>query len=432
MTPRRSRARLAAISTIVAGGLAFVGGCADETARDQASNNASSGDGLAAGATMEEYQAAFESIDPITLTTQSPSPKGAATGKNVEDYFAAITEWSGGKITFEISYANALVPVTEVDNALNDGRLDVGQVLPIYEPAEFPANAAMVELTVLSDQRPVLGDLQGNAWPNQVAFQTPEMVSEFEDKGMKVLVPFYNSGANVLWCRDERVSLDQLKGMQAAAGGTAQSAEITSIGGTPVSVAYPELFESLQRGVVDCSVSSMTVGVLGGFISAAPHGVVDPDAGFALAPGAMAVSSATWDELPLVARQLMWDRIDVFLGENVTEKIWPNNAEAVATAKANGGGITAFQPDARTALQSANEQILTGVESGSAVADPAGLVESSRDAAEEWTTKIEGLELSGIDGVDYTNYDTWDHASVDISPFTDAVMESIWAEGRPQ
>src|SRR5690606_40768912 len=54
----------------------------------------------------------------------------------------------------------------------------------------------------------------------------------------------------------ERRSLDDLKGMQAAAGGQAQSKEIEALGGSAASVAYPELYESLQRGVVEIGRAS--------------------------------------------------------------------------------------------------------------------------------------------------------------------------------
>lgn len=59
----------------------------------------------------------------------------------------------------------------------------------MYEPQEFPATSALLDASVLSDQSAVTGVLQSNAWPADVALNTPEIVAEFEDKGMKLMLP---------------------------------------------------------------------------------------------------------------------------------------------------------------------------------------------------------------------------------------------------
>ncbi|HLU96689.1 MAG TPA: TRAP transporter substrate-binding protein DctP [Thermobifida alba] len=390
-----------------------------------------SGQGVEYGASMEEYHAAFADVEPITLTTQSPAPKGSITGANVEAYFEALTEWSDGKLQFDIAYSNAIVEPAEADDALIDGRLDIAQVLPIYEPSEYPANAALIEASFLSDHSVVVGALQSNAWPLETAFDTPEILQEYEDKGIKLMMPSYNSGSNALFCSKERRGLDDLKGMQAAAGGQAQSKEIEALGGSAASVAYPELYESLQRGVVDCSVSSLTVGVLGGFIEAAPHVVVDPDAGFALAPGGMAVSQATWDSLPLVARQLMWDRLDVFLTSNIADKIWPNIVEASTQVAEAGGSIEVFEDDARKALNKANAELLEDLRGTPAIADGDAFVDRMEESAAKWLQIVEE-DLGYTNETDYNGFADWYTAdAVDLEPYVTRVYEEILLEHRP-
>jgi TRAP-type C4-dicarboxylate transport system substrate-binding protein len=423
---RKARVGTVAISLVSVLALAS---CAEEAGGGGEAASGSEAEGVEPGASMEDYQAAFADVDPITLNTQSPSPQGSVTGANVEAYLEAITEWSDGKITFEVAYSNGIAPPTEVDDALRDGRLDLGQVLPIYEPAEYPANAALIDAGFISNQSAVVGTLQSNAWPNEVAFNTPEVEQEFADHDMKVLVPIYNSGVNAFFCSEEKTSASAINGSQVAVGGTAQGKQIESLGGASASVPYTELFESLERGVVDCSVSSLTVGVLGGFIPAAPHVVIDPDAGFALAPGAMAMSQTTWDSLPLVAQQLFWDKIDVFMDVNVDAKIWPNTADAVSQAHEGGGSVKTFDDETRETLQGTNEELLEALRGTSAL-DGDALVDGAQEAADKWQGIVE--ELGYEDEVDYDGFDEWYNPDeLKADEWAQRLMEDVFNEHRP-
>ncbi|GAA2853211.1 hypothetical protein GCM10010517_11030 [Streptosporangium fragile] len=428
VTMRGSRgAKTCCIAIGLAGALTLAG-CAEGEA-DRAESG--SGKGVAYGATIEQYKAAFADVSPITLHTQTPAPKGSATGKNVEDYLNAITEWSDGKIKFDVAYANAVAPPAEIDNALQDGRLDLGQVLPIYEPTDYPANAALIETSFVSDQSVVVGALQSNAWPLEVAAATPAITKEFEDRGMKLLMPLYNSGSNALFCNSKRRDLAALKGAQIAAGGQAQSKEIAALGGSAASVPYTELFESLERGVVSCSVSSLTVGVLGGFIPAAPHVVVDPAAGFALAPGAMAVSKAAWDKLPLAGQQLFYDRLDVFIKGNIQDKIWPNIVEASKQVGKAGGSIDTFADDARAAIQQANAKLLDDLRANKAVGDGNAFVDRVKSASDKWLKTIQN-DLGYKNETDYNGFGTWyTPGKVNLDPYVKKVYEEIFLPRRP-
>jgi hypothetical protein len=159
---RGSRATTGLAAMVMAGAVALAG-CAES----QGSSSSGGGDGVAAGATKEQYQAAFQGVSPIKLRTQTPAPKGAATGLPLEKYYQAVTDWSGGKITWDIAYSNAVAPPAEIDNALVDGRLDFASVLPIYEPSEYPANAALIEGGVVSDQSAVNGVLSSMLGPTR-------------------------------------------------------------------------------------------------------------------------------------------------------------------------------------------------------------------------------------------------------------------------
>ena len=423
-TTKRSKRLFA---TLAAAGIVTLSACAEQGE----GGGSAGGEGVDPGTSKEDYIAAFDSVDPITIRTQSPAPKGSVTGKNVEDYLAAVEEWSGGKITFDIAYSNAIAAPGETDDALNDGRLDLAQVLPIYEPSEYPATASLIEAGFISAQTPVVGALQSNAWPNEVAFSTPEIMQEWEDHGMIPLVPIYNSGSNGLFCREERNDLQAINGSTVGSGGSAQSRQVEALGGSPASIPYTELYESLERGVVSCTVSSPTVTVLGGFLEQAPHVVIDDEAGFSLAPGGMAFSQMTWEELPLVAQQLFWDKLDIFIGQNIQGKIWPNNVEAAQAVASAGGEFTDFSDDARAAVQGVNDEMLEELRSSSAFSDGDAFVDGLDEASSRWLD-IVMEELGYTDEADYNDFDDWySEDAIDITPFTDKLIDEVFAEHRP-
>lgn len=389
-----------------------------------------SGEGVDFGADKSAYQAAFADVDPIELHAQSPAPKGSVTSKKFEDYFGAITEWSAGKITFDVAYSNAVAQPGEIDDALADGRLDIASANPLYEPQEYPANAALNELSFLGGQAPVTGILAAHGWSLEVANKTEQIFTEFADAGVEVLLPYYNGGSVGLFCREPGRALDSLRGNQSATSSATQTAQVEDLGLTPASIAYTEVFDSLQRGVVDCTVSSLQVAALSGFIPAAPHATIDPEAGFGLSPGTIAVSQSTWDTLPLVAQQLIYDRLDVYL-ESSIKGVWNNAALAAKEVAKEGGTIEPLPADARNALREGNKTRVDALRDSTTIDDAATFVDNAESAVETWTRLVEE-ELSYADEVDYNGFADWyTDGKVDLAPFVDAVFDQTLLDRRP-
>lgn len=422
----RSRTQAGVLALGIVSSLAMAG-CAESTE----DTSGGSGDGVPAGAAMADYQAAFEDIAPITLRAQSPAPKGSDTGAPVEKWAAAVQEWSGGKITFDIAFSSAVAGPTERVAALNDGRLDAVGILPIYEPDEWPKNAALLDTGFISDQTPVTGALQSNAWPNEVAFNTAEVMDEFDQHGVVPLVPSYNSGATLMYCTESRTSLADFDGVVSSAAGRTNIQQLEALGITPTSIVYTELFESLQRGVIECANAPGSVAVLGGFLPEAPHLTTSADAGFSVAPGAFAFSKARWEELPLVARQLLWDKLDVYLASNIEDNIFTNTSLVAKTIRENNGSVSDFADDAANALRTENDALLDELRTSDAVSDPDALVDDSLAAADKWLTELESLNIS-----DTYSYETFDQDlaanPVDLTAYTRLLMEKAWSAQRPE
>lgn len=75
--------------------------------------------------------------------------------------------------------------------------------------------------------------------------------------GAKVLAvwPF---GVQVFFCNQPIETLDDLKGKKVRSFTPSMSALIEALGATPVSLAFPEVYPALQRGVANCGITSPT------------------------------------------------------------------------------------------------------------------------------------------------------------------------------
>jgi TRAP-type C4-dicarboxylate transport system substrate-binding protein len=379
---------------------------------------------------MEEYQAAFEDIDPISIITQSPAPEGSNTGLRLEAYADSVEEWSGGKITWEFNYANAIAPPGETDNALVDGRLTLAQAMPVYEPAEYPANAALNNASFVGRQTPLVGVLAAHAWMLDVAFQHEALGQELEDTGVHVLFPAFNSGHSLMVCGEERTDLDDFDGQQILSGGVVQGRQIEALGGTPISIPYTEVYESLNRGVAACTVSSLLGVDLGGYADVANQIAYAPEAGYAITTGTLSVSQAFWDDLPLVAQQLLFDRLVSFL-EGSVQGTWRAGASAIRAVLDAGGEFREFGSDAEQALQEANEGLLDEARADDSTGDGAEFVDSIVAASDEWTERITG-ELGFEDADTYEEFaELIENDEPDLSEYTQMVFDEIFLEHRP-
>lgn len=384
------------------------------------------GDPVEYGASADEWAAAFEDVDEIEIRTQSSAPKGSPSGADWEAFMAEVTEASGGKITFDVGYANAYAPPTEAFMALTDGRLDLAQLVPQYAAQDFPITNALVGAGVLSDQSIIEGTVSGNVWPLAAAFETG-VDDEFSDYGIHMLVPYYNTGAGALFCRDQVTGLDDLKGLVVAASGAIQSEQLKALGATTTSITYPEFYESLQRGAVDCAQTTATAGLLASLDEVAPHVVID-DEGFVPGAGAIGFSEDVWSDLPLPAQQLIWDKLATFVGSN-PEKVWGNYSALAGRVAEHDGSIASFDDDAREALASARESIWADIvdEQGD---DFGTNVEA---AVEKWQKAVTKAGLTN--DVDFSGIGEWaqgDGPQKAHDFIVDTVFPDIYVPHRPE
>lgn len=141
------------------------------------------------GASPEEFAEALEDMDPVELTYQAGSSPTSGNADRDRAFAEAVEELSGGKITIDVVFGQPIAPYGEIADAAADGRIDLGFEIPAYVPSNYPALSELVKLQTGVESGSYLPEMINVAANTEVAFSTPEIVEQFESKGVEVLVP---------------------------------------------------------------------------------------------------------------------------------------------------------------------------------------------------------------------------------------------------
>jgi TRAP-type C4-dicarboxylate transport system substrate-binding protein len=294
---------------------------------------------VAQGASKEEYIEAFTDIEPVTLTFQSPAPSGENFfGQREIAWAETINEWSGGKVTVDVVWNGSVAEPTEIPDALADGRLDLATYAFVYDRERFPVSNAISNSIVSTPASPFVGELVTDAAVVETAWNTPEFLEEMEANDLVPIVPFIPGGSSGLACTEPRTTANDLDGVQSRVSMEAQGRQLTELGGSPVSLDFSELYEALQRGVTDCSISALSTMVNGALPPVAPHIAMPREEQIAVGPQGF-LGGTSFEQLPLPVQQLIYDKgNDWYMMNYQAIKMFAN--EAATVAEENGGGIT--------------------------------------------------------------------------------------------
>jgi len=417
---KRSRAMLP--WAILASSALFLTGCAGE-AGDGGSGD---GEGYEYGASQEEIDQALADLEPVTITFQpSAASEASIQSPSGTELAAAIEEKSGGQITVDVVWGQAIAGYGEVHDALVDGRVDIAYTLPVYLPDEFPAVNAIGDMLGGLSPSPFVGEMVTNAVAADVGWNTPEVVEDYTSKGLTPLVPVVASGGYYSVCNETGMTTDDWQGRQVRIASASQNDLMRHIGASPVSIEYPETYEALQRGTVDCTLAQLVPSAEAGIFEVAPNVGYMTDTSYTRAPGAM-VAGSNFQQLPLAYQQLIFDTYaDYYQGQMMTTI--GGNADGIRQAKEAGGEIEPFPEDLQGTIEdfntNLNEEI---VESGVVGEDT---ITRLQESAEKWTQRAE--ELGFTDEGTAEDFDEWYDTETDFKPLAQEVFEDAFLEHRP-
>ncbi|GAA4283051.1 hypothetical protein GCM10022261_05820 [Brevibacterium daeguense] len=423
---RRNLTRTAAPLAAAAALTLALSACAGSAGGGGGGGGAGGGEGYEYGASQEELDQALAELDPVTITYQPSAASEASIQSPSGTVLAeAIEERSGGKITVETVWGQAIAGYGEVHDALADGRVDLAYTLPVYQPTEFPAVNALGDMLAGMSPSPFTGEMVTNAVAADVSWGTPEIVEEYESRGLSPIVPVVASGGYYSVCSEPGMGTEDWDGRQVRIASATQNQLMSHIGASPVSLEYTETFEALQRGTVDCTLAQLVPSAEAGIFEVAPHVGYMTETSYTRAPGAL-LAGSSFDQLPLAYQQVVFDSfVEYYQGQMMTTI--GGNAEGIRQAKEAGGEIEEFPADLQQTIEDFNsakkEEI---VESGVVGEDTITRIE---DSAEKWAQQAE--ELGYEDQGSTEDFDEWYDEETDFTKMSTALFDEVFTAHRP-
>lgn len=160
-----------------------------------------------------------------------------------EYWIKRVDELSAGRIKIQATWGGALLMNPEIMPGVRDGRVDIGLSAASSYPAEWPLTQLNAVPFLAPDGAAVARAM------NELYRTMDDFEAEYKRQGVH-LISFLPLDRLLLGARKEFANIGDLEGLQIRAIGTWQGA-LRSAGATPVGVPYSELYESLQRGVID-------------------------------------------------------------------------------------------------------------------------------------------------------------------------------------
>ncbi|MEO0402444.1 MAG: TRAP transporter substrate-binding protein [Pseudomonadota bacterium] len=99
----------------------------------------------------------------------------------------------------------------------------------------------------------------------------PELEKRVAEKFNAKPLAVWPYGPQVFYCNAEITSLDDFEGLKVRSYTSSMSTLIEALGATPVTMSFKEVYPALQRGVVDCAITSPTSGNTGNWPEVTTH-----------------------------------------------------------------------------------------------------------------------------------------------------------------
>lgn len=389
--------------------------------------------GVPYGASEEDWQAAFADVEPVTLHSQVLYADGNVHNNMLLEYYDAIEESSDGKITFDVQFSSAIAPYLETYAAIVDGRLDIGYGSPSFQPQDFPVTTAWNALAVRGEKGAFPGVLHMHSWMADAMVNDEAVSEEFDNYGLHVLTPFgYGGYDQGLVCTSDLKSMSDFEGKTWLVQSKEQERQATALGMNAVSLPFQDWFSALERGIGDCAGITVSSASSNGLFEVAPHVILDEDEFIgAIGGSAVAINKDVWENLPLVAQQLLFDKLEVMAVSVIEDAHTARLLEGLETLEAIDGSTLRELPNEAAKIIAATQEdiVADAMASGAISGTPAEISDRVDELTTKWDGLIGDLDLPTLTYGDLTT--EWATADIDLEEWAHVFFEEALLPHRP-
>ncbi|MFD1039828.1 TRAP transporter substrate-binding protein DctP [Virgibacillus byunsanensis] len=280
-----------------------------------------------------------EAVEVIELRAATGlSSQHAWWSDNMVPWMDRVEELTDGQVQFETFSGGELVAVPDEADAVLNGTIDVGLILPIYQPDQYP----MAEVTMLplahSDAH-----IGSNAWQalltSDVELEDGKTYSEMQFDQFKVFPISTTQEYSISTTGKEFDSASDVEGTSLRTPSRIHEMYSETIGVNSVTMPAVEMFDALSRGSFDGSYYSIADWSGYGFEELFKYTVTDINFGHFNA--FIGTTQEKWDEFPENVQEAMTQANEEIFSPGAQEWI-DRSEEAIAQNKEDGGQFVEF------------------------------------------------------------------------------------------
>lgn len=187
----------------------------------------------------------------ITIVTQPGPALPQYSTVDVPMLRDELPKKAGGRIKIDLaSWPERNLNGPEIIRLVRSGNVDIGAA-PL---ATVSGDVPFLDMIDLAGLNPTLA--QAHKVADAVLPEANKALERFNTK----IIAMYPFPAQVLFCRQPVNSLADIKGRKIRTNGGSTNDLVSSLGGQPAGIGFPEVYGALERGVVDCAITGTASG----------------------------------------------------------------------------------------------------------------------------------------------------------------------------
>jgi TRAP-type C4-dicarboxylate transport system substrate-binding protein len=367
------------------------------------------------GCALAADNGVYSPDDPKELKYADYAP---ATASGPLDEFAAqLEDKTEGRVQVEPYWGGSLLSSKDLPSGLRARIADIGIFSATQHASEYPVTSWLSATASEGSKEFPEGILQTYAGFADYAYNSEEINGQFEDMGLKLLVPLHTILKYDLICTSPVESLADAHGKRVRSGGPLLDGEIRAAGMIPVTLPVDETYEALQRGVVDCAIASPRTAMTYGFWEIAKYYTEASFTG--INSQYVVMNQASWDALSEQDQEILWETSQAFWFENLHQDAIQEYLRFFEVAgKEQGVTMTEAKPDLTEAITAYQQGVIEGLpqEAPAVVEDPERAIDDYSKTLDHWLDVVEDMDFGN------------DPHHLDLSEYVERTKTEIWDE----